>query len=245
MDAFRAEDHPRKLNLGCGFDHKQGYLNVDFREFHEPDVVADVCDLSTLPSGFYDEVLAQDLLEHLPRSRTRLALREWNRVLRSSGTLRLRTTSLLGLLDLFRRREFRAIEGQEQLVQCLFGTQAYEGDFHYTAFTEPLLRHYLDDTGFRVLSISTVDEWLFDIEASKVREAPRPAGSHEHLLAIRDDEEFVQRAYLEVLGREADPSGLSFYRNRLRNRIMTRDEILRTLTAAKEDSGSNEGQPAS
>lgn len=240
MAKFCAADHPRRLNLGCGFDRKDGYLNVDLRAFHNPDLVADVCDLSLLPGAGYEEVLAQDLLEHLPRNRTHLALREWNRVLKVSGVLKIRTTSLLGLLDLFRRREFRSIERQEQLVQCLFGTQAYEGDFHFCGFTEPLLRHYLDEAGFRVDSVSTVDEWLFDVEASKVREAFRPEGSFEHLLAIIGDDEFVRRSYREILKRDVDPDGLEFYRDCLRHRRMTREEVVRTLVASDESASAPE-----
>lgn len=33
---------PRKLNLGCGFDHLQVYVNVDLNDFHNPNLVADI-----------------------------------------------------------------------------------------------------------------------------------------------------------------------------------------------------------
>jgi hypothetical protein len=33
---------PRKLNLGCGWDKRDGYLNVDLHGSHDPDLVADV-----------------------------------------------------------------------------------------------------------------------------------------------------------------------------------------------------------
>jgi predicted SAM-dependent methyltransferase len=60
----RASVDAMKLNLGCGFDHRAGYLNVDMHPFTNPDLVADVLDLSMLPAATYDEIIAQDVLEH-------------------------------------------------------------------------------------------------------------------------------------------------------------------------------------
>ncbi len=57
---------PDRLNLGCGWDLREGYLNVDVHDFHKPDLVADVTKLDMLPSGRYREIIAQDVLEHLP-----------------------------------------------------------------------------------------------------------------------------------------------------------------------------------
>ena len=52
---------PRRLNLGCGFDHRDGYLNVDIKPEHEPDLLADIRDLSELPAGHFDEIVAIDV----------------------------------------------------------------------------------------------------------------------------------------------------------------------------------------
>ena len=114
--------YPRKLNLGCGFDIRPGYLNVDFQEFHHPDLVADIRKLEMLPSEFYEEVLAQDCLEHFPRCDTKPALAEWSRLLKPGGVLKLRVPNLLGLLELFTWESKQTIDDQETLVQCLFGT---------------------------------------------------------------------------------------------------------------------------
>jgi len=56
----------RKLNLGCGFDLREGYVNVDFQDFHKPDVVADVRDHGHAPVWLVEEIIARDVLEHLP-----------------------------------------------------------------------------------------------------------------------------------------------------------------------------------
>src|SRR5436305_10596227 len=78
---------PRRLNLGCGWDHRDGYLNVDCYERHEPDLIADISNLPMLPSGYFEEVLAKDVLEHFERTRTDTILAEWARLLSPDGHL--------------------------------------------------------------------------------------------------------------------------------------------------------------
>ena len=52
-------------------------------------------------------------------------------------------------------------------------------------------------------------------------------GKDDDLMAIGDDEAFVRQAYLDLLGREADPEGLKHYTNRLMfHKNMTREELV-------------------
>ena len=164
--------HPRRINLGCGFDHRDGYLNVDFQDFHHPDLVADVRDLGMLPSGYYEELIAQDVLEHLPRTEVLAALREWSRLLAPGGQLVLRVPDIIGLAKLLAERQDLA--EQEILLQNLYGTQAYSGDFHFFGFTEVVLRHYLALAGLEVAELRHRDQWLFDAVAVRVEGQPVP-----------------------------------------------------------------------
>ncbi|MGH2915575.1 MAG: hypothetical protein ACRDMX_11360 [Solirubrobacteraceae bacterium] len=175
-ESFDAQTAPDRLNLGCGFDLRDGYLNVDIHDFHGPDLVADVTQLTMLSGGFYREIVAQDVLEHLPRTTTVSVLQSWSRLLATGGRLELRVPSVIDLAELMRAPERQSIEQQELLVQCLFGTQAYTEDTHYTTFTEPLLRHYLSEADLDVDRWSLRDGWLFEVCAVK-RAAPEPVRS--------------------------------------------------------------------
>lgn len=166
-DKFDYLKYSRNLNLGCGYDIRSGYLNVDFHTFVNPDLVADIRNLDMLPSGFYDEIIAQDCLEHFPRCDTEPALSEWSRLLKPGGVLKLRVPNLIGLLELFSGEERQSIKDQKTLVQCLFGTQACEGDWHLTGFTQLLLEHYLENAGFFKIEFVTKDCWLFDVTCVK------------------------------------------------------------------------------
>ncbi len=151
-----------KLNLGSGWDNRAGYINVDSAPHHHPDVVADVMNLP-FAAGTVTEVLAQDVLEHLPRTSTIDALIEWRRVTEPGGVARIRVPSLFHAVDLMRSADTLATH--QLLLQNLYGTQAYSGDVHLTSFTDRTLADALHSAGYRRVSAELVDRWMWDITA--------------------------------------------------------------------------------
>jgi len=88
-----------RLNLGCGNDYREGWVNIDMNaDAHKVDLHSDVTLLKDVADQSCVEVLAQDVLEHIPRLRGMTALQEWNRVLCEGGWLTLRVPSLVHLL---------------------------------------------------------------------------------------------------------------------------------------------------
>lgn len=77
-----------KLNLGCGKEHKPGYLNVDWAVQDPPP--DERVDLSVFPwpwpSGSVDEVYCEHWIEHMPDYEA--VVTEVHRVLRPGGTWR-------------------------------------------------------------------------------------------------------------------------------------------------------------
>jgi predicted SAM-dependent methyltransferase len=224
---FAYHEFPKKLNLGCGFDHRQGYINIDFQEFHNPDLIADITKLSMLPDDYYEEIVAQDVLEHIERTKTLTVLVEWNRLLRCGGILILRVPNLIGLLELFKHTDFVSPGQQENLVQCLFGTQAYSGDFHLTGFTEILLRHYLVSAGFELQSLKAKDRWLFDATAIKI--GPPKIPSKNNTISQRDAGLFLKKVYKKYLNREPDPQGMQFWSEKLVSGELSTEEVDATI----------------
>jgi SAM-dependent methyltransferase len=82
------------LNVGCGpvgasdlpayFDGWK-HLRVDVDAGVQPDIVADLTDLSPIPDGSADAVWAAHCVEHLYEHQVMLALKEFRRVLREDG----------------------------------------------------------------------------------------------------------------------------------------------------------------
>ena len=56
----------KKLNLGCGDDHKKGWINCDIRKEVNPDVVVDLTKKLRFKDNSIDEVLMKHVLEHIP-----------------------------------------------------------------------------------------------------------------------------------------------------------------------------------
>ena len=100
-------DNAKKLNLGCGMDIKQGWVNLDSIGVPGVDVVHDIEKLP-LPFGaeVFDEILAQDVLEHVDYIPV---LKDLHRILKKGGVLRIRTphfTSKNNFVDPTHRRMF-------------------------------------------------------------------------------------------------------------------------------------------
>lgn len=76
-----------RLNLGCGSDIREGYVNVDLHE--RPGVFA--ADLSQIPWQWSDrsadEVMMLDFLEHFEIRKSRSIIKECARIIRPGGSL--------------------------------------------------------------------------------------------------------------------------------------------------------------
>lgn len=231
---FDPNVYSRKLNLGCGTDRRPGFLNVDFDSSHNPDLVADVTRLRILPSGFYKQILAHDILEHVSRLKCLNTLKEWNRLLEIGGHLELRVPNLIGLLNLFKLEEFQTIDGQKTLVRNLFGTQCYRGDFHHIGFTELMLDHFLSDAGFEILSQMETDGWLFNVVAKKVKNT-----QIDSIFDIDEDKEFVKQVYYSKLFRRAQDSDIHHYLKILEDGI-PREAVLEAIESSVEHELTND-----
>lgn len=78
----------KKLNLGCGYDYKVGWINLDFHKRPRIDVIYDVRKLP-LPfeDNVFDKILCDNLLEHLTFDECYNLLKDLNRILKKGGVL--------------------------------------------------------------------------------------------------------------------------------------------------------------
>lgn len=98
----------KKLNLGCGIDIRQGWVNLDSAALDGVDIVHD---LTILPLPFtdnsFDEIVCQDVLEHVAEYTP--LLKELHRILAPGGLLHIRVphfTSKNNFIDPTHRRMF-------------------------------------------------------------------------------------------------------------------------------------------
>jgi predicted SAM-dependent methyltransferase len=195
-----------KINIGCGYDRRAGYLNVDMDPACNPDMLLTDNDFSNVPKRHFGHLAAIDVLEHVPRANTMHALLEWANILKAGGTMTLDTSSILGVAKLLQDRP--SFADQHNLTTCLFGNQTHPGDFHYTGFTEATLRTYVMSAGFAVDSMELHDDWLFLMQAHKTLDWT------DLLDMSLSDESFLLAAYERALFRRPEePFTSSHYRD--------------------------------
>ncbi|XDJ35399.1 MAG: methyltransferase [Burkholderia sp.] len=224
----RSGNPATKLNIGCGYDKREGYLNIDMDPACNPDVLIKNNNFSNFPRREFREVLAKDVLEHIPRSNTADAILEWADLLEIGGALSLQTSSILGVADLMRRHENYA--NQANFTIYLFGNQAHPGDFHYTGFTTATLKIHIISAGFEIDSFSLEDHWLFAVRARKVLDWTELARTGASL----SDLEFVEEAYSLALFRAPEDFFRRVDLEALESGKLSRREFLKKLYSSEE-----------
>jgi predicted SAM-dependent methyltransferase len=224
---FPHHEFPPKLNLGCGFNRLPNYLNVDLQAVHEPDLECDVCRLLPLPSGAYEEILAQDILEHIPRAKCENALLEWNRVLKIGGILVIRVPNILAIASLLQHPNYQRKEQQSSLLQLIFGTQHYHGDTHLNGFTPLSIEQILMEAGFSLEELTQFDETQMQVRARKTHDRAIPPVYYEP-----SDLDFLRLAYRQFINRAPDLEGLAHYLAQLAEGI-PREAVVEQLMVLK------------
>jgi predicted SAM-dependent methyltransferase len=144
-----------KLNIGCGADYREGYLNIDVRpeirtihgETVKPDMITDIAqkDGMLFPANSIQTIFAKDIIEHFPRSVARKLLKSWAEMLEPHGELTLIFPDVEACVEDAQAGKW----SWKSALERIYGGQDYEFNFHYCGFcpetiTEILGKLYLD-----------------------------------------------------------------------------------------------------
>ena len=136
----------RKLHLGCGAKYIPGFYHVDIVAGPHIDRSGQVDDLAFLPDGMVELIYACHVLEHFGRYEVGAVLREWHRVLRAGGVLRLSVPDFAAVVKMYASEGLG--DGMSGLVGLVSGGQRTPYDYHKMIFDEPLLTTLLRRVGF-------------------------------------------------------------------------------------------------
>ena len=140
-----------KVNLGCGKKIKEGWLNIDLISTGEGVLVYDIKKGLPFPDSSVEEILLQEVIEHLSVDEAKRLAMECYRVLMFGGKLTVTTPDFKKVMEHW---ESKAIEWRE-LCALLFGYYASTGSreneghmYHKMVFDEDTLMKFFN-VGFK------------------------------------------------------------------------------------------------
>lgn len=134
----------KKLHLGCGPRFLKGYIHIDLSNYDHIDHRVDIANMKSLfEDNSIDEIYACHVLEHFSRKDIIPVLKEWNRILKPGGKMRLSVPDFEAIVSFYLK------EGQlHQLQGFLCGGQKDHLDHHHVVFDFTLMKKTLESLGF-------------------------------------------------------------------------------------------------
>lgn len=152
------------LNLGCGNKKLKGFINIDERAL--PDIEypsTDIRNLAMFKNDSVDYIYVCHVLEHLVRSDTFAALKEWNRILKPNGLIRIAVPDWDAVVDYYLKN--RDLENILNLLYGSRGDQEKNELLHRRVFNFANLRSLLYEAGFkRIQRYSPSETFHSDID---------------------------------------------------------------------------------
>lgn len=139
-----------KLHVGCGRKHIPGMIHVDIEDYPHVDMRCDVRNLNFAKDNTINLIYACHVLEHFGRYEYKNVLREWYRVLKPGGLLRLAVPDFQSCCKLYYENGLE--DGLSGLIGLISGGQRNPHDYHKMIFDEQLLARELRDVGFREIA---------------------------------------------------------------------------------------------
>ena len=132
-----------KLHLGCGSKFLEGYIHVDVKKYSHVDYVSSIDKLYFLDDESVEEIYACHVLEHVGRNEYKNVLKEWRRVLKIGGILRIAVPDFEAAVEWY-----SVHKNIKEVTGLTSGGQRDQWDYHKVIFDFDLLRYDLIELGF-------------------------------------------------------------------------------------------------
>jgi predicted SAM-dependent methyltransferase len=140
-----------KLNLGCGPDIKEGYINIDLCPLDDRVVKQDIKNLNFEESTI-DEIYAKDIIEHMSLEESKNAVKNWSKICKSGASIFIQTICWDSIIQAY----YANVWDLETVIYMLFaGKNWVDGisrneDFHKSVYSLKLLNQILSENNFEI-----------------------------------------------------------------------------------------------
>lgn len=138
-----------KLHLGCWHRNIPGFVNIDLCDMPHIDYKTSVDKLPMIESGSVDLIYSSHNFEYFDRVEAVEVLKEWNRVLKTGGLLRLAVPDFDSLIDVYK------LSGDiNKILGPLYGRMVIDTKngqktlYHKTVYNFDSLKNILESSGF-------------------------------------------------------------------------------------------------
>ena len=166
-----------RLNMGCGLDLKEGYINIDTQDImlEKPYkfVKSDCGNLTFLRDRSVDEIYANQLLEHIHPLNIKEVLYEWRRVLKIGGIVRIIFPDFEKVIEYYEKcrrletvKEFMDFLVLNYVVLDTTQQQDKVRDVypHKSLMTDRFLTVLLESEGFGIIDIHDFEDRRYSTE---------------------------------------------------------------------------------
>lgn len=137
-----------QLHLGCGKRNIPGFTNVDLADYEHIHYRRPVDDLSVFEDDSAELIYASHVFEYFDRVEAKKVLKEWRRVLKNGGVLRLAVPDFEALIKVYKK-----YGKLDMIIGPMYGRWNIEGTdkiiYHKTVYDFNSLKRLLEDNGFK------------------------------------------------------------------------------------------------
>ena len=138
-----------KLNLGCWHRHIPGWVHIDLCDLPHIDYKSSIDDLSMFGNETVDLIYSSHSLEYFDRKQVGNVLREWARVLKKGGVLRVAVPDFDALLSVYKKtKELSKILGPLYGAMEISTENGVAKLYHKTVYNFDSLSEILVSAGF-------------------------------------------------------------------------------------------------
>jgi ubiquinone/menaquinone biosynthesis C-methylase UbiE len=139
-----------KIHLGCGWrDFGPDWVHIDNGDYNHLDYKTDVSKPLPLGDNVADLIYASHVIAYFDREQIKDILKDWYRVLKPGGIIRLATPDFYSMIKLYSEYPEPQID-LESILGPLYGRMSMGEEiiYHKTTYDFPSLKNVLEECGF-------------------------------------------------------------------------------------------------